>query len=120
MKTPWLDDYQAKKWTVYKVDAVSSDYAKFNSLVGKTDIYVCGAESERAKELWENGRREKILYFDFEQLFGMDMDQVYGVGSVGVLTEEWMGHPAGSLTMSVFRGITDSPPTIAVAIANPS
>ncbi|MDP3769610.1 MAG: hypothetical protein U1A23_04115 [Candidatus Sungbacteria bacterium] len=121
MKAPWISMYETRKWTVCTVLFSSPAKEALDASLrrlGDEELFVCGAESEAAARHW--GRNQSVtglLFYDLEQLWAMELDKVYGVSEVGVLTTEWNGHPPGSLVMSVFRGVTEQPPFITVGIA---
>jgi hypothetical protein len=118
METPWLDNYPTRKWTIVVVGTASLEYRQLmESVDERHSIFVAGAEGGRAENHWKvNPSDKNVLYFDYEQIVSMDFDRVYGIGAIGFLKKEWMGHPAGSLIMVTYRGVCDTPPTFAVGV----
>jgi len=118
MKKSWIDAYQPRSWTLHRIDI--SFTTELDSLLAESGLEVCGGESQVAAAYWERTKSvENMLYFDMEQLLGMDLDRAYGVDRVGILTAEWQGHPAGSLVMSIYRGVRDTPPQLTVCVSEP-
>lgn len=79
---------------------------------------MCGSDSQYAADHWRRAQSVKdVLFYDFEQLLMMNFDRIYGVDSVGLLTEEWKGHPAGSLVMILYRGVKNEPSFFTVCVA---
>lgn len=120
METPWLDNYPSRKWTLVVIRAGSAEHKYLRESLRDSSFEICGAESERAKRIWEKrGSTAGVIFFDYEQLINMDLDQAYGILDYGVLDIPWLGYPAGTIIMAVCKGITEDPPLITVAVCNP-
>ena len=85
------------------------------------DLVVWGSDSGKAVE-WEEGEKpwtrsvdpEDVIYFDYEQT-KVDLDRSdYGPSVWGRLTEEWKGHPKGTIAFGVFSHARDGKQTILV------
>lgn len=121
MEVPWISVYEPKEWSLYTIVLSSPEYHALHAslrTLEDAEFLVCGGESQAAANHWEkNHSVESVLFYDIEQLWSMGFDKVYGVSAVGVLTAEWKGHSAGSLVMSVYKGVTENPPCVTVGIA---
>jgi len=120
METPWITPYQPREWTVYQVFVPSDDWLTLTESLRRVEdheLLVCGAESEMAAERWkEKNSVDGVLFYDIEQLWAMNLDVVYGA-DVGILTEEWKAHPAGSLVMTTYRGVRAEPRYMTIGVA---
>jgi len=121
MEQSWFSSYETRQWTLHKVPFASNDKKDFDSslkVLGDTELLVCGEGSPLAESRWNRSRSlEGLLFYDVEQLLAMDLDTVYGVDEVGILTNEWKGHPVGSLAMSIFKGVNEEPRCLTICIA---
>lgn len=121
MKIDWFTDYETRKWTLYKVLFYSAERKEFYDSVRiceDSELFVCSEASPLDEARWRRGQTlKKILFYDVEQLLAMDLDTVYGVDEVSILTKEWRGHPPGSLAMSIYKGVDEDPPCLTICIA---
>lgn len=117
METPWLNTYTPRQWTLMRIGPESQEYRDLKTKVHES-FTIMSAESLSARRHWKKHQsNDGVIYFDFEQLIGMDFDRVYGIAEIGVLTENWFGYPAGSLVMVTYKGAIDNPPAFTVGIA---
>lgn len=121
MNEPWISAYKQKDWIVYEVPLESEEWRKLKESLRELEdheLFVCAAESEYAADRWKQTQSVKgVLFSDIEQLWAMNLDKVYGVSQVGLLTKEWKGHPVGSLVMIVYRGVMEEPKFFTVGVA---
>lgn len=114
----WIKLYVPKQWVTYDLAMSSQEYKELMALLEESSLCVCGEESEMAVNHWRRNKSlDGLLFYDTEQILGMNMDKVYGVSEIGVLKREWKGHPAGSLVMSVYSRVREDPPVVTVGVA---
>ncbi len=118
MDTPWISAYQPKEWTLHEVPLQSDDWEELNIHLKEDPLlFVCGAESKMAADLWKSDKSlRNVLFYDVEQLWSMNFDTVYGVDRVGILKKEWLGHPVDSFVLILCKGVTNDPPFFTVAV----
>ena len=101
-----IEKYQTKTWKTYEIVIGSSEEPP-----SKRDFelhnFCCHSESEMAEKLGENPKR---FYVDWEMV-AADIDPKWGVIFLGRLTQDWRGHKAGNLAMSLPLGVGESPAT---------
>lgn len=110
-------EYTPRNWKVYELE-IGDDYRTLRELLTSTEetgLKSCGSSSEVAIDHFKRtGSVEGLFFFDTEQIF-MDLDDVvYGQMALGKLTQEWRGHPAGSLVFAVAKGVDEGKFTIGV------
>lgn len=118
MDTPWISAYEPKKWTLHEVPLQSDNWTALKESVEKnSQVQVFAAESPMAVDWWKkNGSVKGLLFYDLEQLWQMELDDVYGVNHAGRLTKNWKEHTAGSFVMILCKGVTNDPPFFTVAV----
>jgi hypothetical protein len=118
MEAPWISAYQLREWIVYQVFVQSEDWLTLTESLGQeNDLTVCMAESEMAADHWRRTQSvDRVFYPDFEQLLGMNLDYVYGA-DLATLTQEWKGHPTGSLVMITYKGVKSEPRYMTIGVA---
>ena len=110
-------EYTPRNWAVYELE-IGVEYRTLRELLTSTEetgLKSCGSSSQVAIDHFERtGSIEGLFFFDTEQVF-MDLDDVvYGQMALGKLTQEWRGHPAGSLVFAVTKGVDEGKFTIGV------
>ena len=116
---PWINGYECKNWKLYEVLMGSSEMESLCSSLGDSGFFVCAAESEAARKWWTDHKSiDGLLFYDIEQLWAWGLYCIYGVHLEGILTKEWNGHPKESLVLSVFKGVTKSPPFCTVGVVH--
>lgn len=118
---PWVDAYEPHEWTVHTITLQEAEaLTKKLRPIRDGEVVVCGAESPAAADHWRReGNVDRVFYYDFEQM-AMGLDKTYGVADFGVLLEPWNGHQAGALVLSVYSGVTKTPPSMTAAVADAS
>lgn len=119
MEAPWITAYQPREWSVYQVFVPSEDWLTLTeSLDPRCGLVTCQSESQMAADIWKRTASVRGVFFpDFEQLLGMNLDDVYGA-DLAVLTAEWKGHPAGSLVMTTYKGVREEPRFMTIGVAS--
>lgn len=113
-ETPWFADYEPRSWKQYAigVDARSEQ----PPTVPCEDFVVCALESLKAALHWRDQQAERpvspAFYYDAEQLLGADFDEVSALhpDGLGRLSEDWNGHPKGTLVMLTYKGCSGPDP----------
>lgn len=104
--TPWLHAYEPRSWKQYAVGIEAK--SEQPPTVPCADFVVCALESIKAALHWNDQQTGRsvppVFYYDVEQLLGADLDTVYAIDGLGRLSEDWNGHPAGSLVMQTYKG----------------
>ena len=109
-------EYTPRNWAVYELE-IGVEYRTLRELLTSTEetgLKSCGSSSQVAIDHFERtGSIKGLFFFDTEQVF-MDLDGVYGQLNLGKLTQEWRGHPAGSLVFAIAKGVDEGKFTIGV------
>lgn len=114
METPWLDDYQPRRWVAHVVK--TDDLGP--TLHSPLDFCVCSLESEAAYAWYRRnqvGTVKPVFMPDVELALGVeDLCDPYGVidhidersATDGPcrLAQDWRGHPEGSLVFISCQG----------------
>lgn len=105
--------YTPRDWEVYELE-IDSEWRELQKLTETTGLTSCGASSAFALDHFKRTSSiDGLFFYDTEQIF-MDLDTVYGELFLGKLTQEWRGHPVGSLVFAVTRITEKSKFTVAV------
>jgi hypothetical protein len=105
---PWIDAYEPRDWTVYQLSIRNPDGPVLADVMDEFEV--CGAESGWAAELYKkaessSSKPPNFFFWDLEQ---MSADHnAFGINKLGRLTAEWNGHPAGSLVMVTYEGMSE-------------
>jgi hypothetical protein len=114
-----LDDYQLHCWELRQVELASPAYQDLLGKIGPSELNNCGYESAiAARHYGDHHSSQGLFFYDAEQLLSMELDAVYGVAKFGVLTEGWENFAPGALVLVLYRGVTEIPPTLTVAISS--
>ena len=114
-----LDDYQLHCWQLRQLELGSLTYQDLLGKIGPSPLNNCGGESAIARRHYEEYHNSQGLFFyDVEQLLSMELDAAYGVANFGVLTAAWEDFQPGSLVLILYRGVTEVPPAVTVAISS--
>lgn len=112
--------YTPKEWVVYELE-IHGEYKVLKEILSSKEevgLILCGSDSEVAKGHFERtGSVKKLFFFDTEQIL-MNLDKCYGTMGFGGLTQEWRGHPVGSLVFVVAKGVEEGNFTVGVAKAS--
>jgi hypothetical protein len=101
---PWIDVYDEKEWEVHRFPWDSKQMPATEEPA--TPYLVCGAESPMAENHWRHAQSvEGLFLYDLEQIAAGT--ELAGGRGPKVLTEDWQGHPKGSLVFESYAGVLD-------------
>lgn len=109
-----LDGYAARRWSTYVVTPAEGQLMPFEPT--DNEFLICSADSDMARALAEQESYNPAAMFfsDFEQLAAGH--NVYGVGPLVRLADEYEGHPAGKLAFVSYEGMENDTPEYTIFI----
>lgn len=120
MDMPWISAYKPRDWSLYEVSIPSEErdlLLRSSQEIEDNELFVCGGESEKAKDWWERSHSVKgLFFFDIEQVWSMGFDKAYG-GYLLRLVEEWKGHPKDSLVFVTYKGVDEDSRFFTIGVA---